>query len=99
MTGFAVRDLLRASHIKPWKDSNNFERLDPFNGLLLSPSYDAAFDGGYITFNDDGKIEFCSRLSQEDFEQIGIISKSVTQSLDSRHLAYLGYHRTSVFRG
>jgi HNH endonuclease len=42
ITGLSLTALLRASHIKPWRDSNNSERLDPFNGLLLSPSYDAA---------------------------------------------------------
>jgi putative restriction endonuclease len=44
VTGFAIVKLLRASHIKPWRDSNHAERLDPYNGLLLAPGYDAAFD-------------------------------------------------------
>ena len=43
LSGLDVTELLRASHIKPWRDSNNIERLDPYNGLLLSPAYDAAF--------------------------------------------------------
>jgi len=47
--------LLRASHIKPWKDSTNTERLDRYNGLLLNPNLDAAFDKGLISFADDGK--------------------------------------------
>ena len=46
VTGLDLPLLLRASHIKPWRDSDNRERLDPYNGLLLSPSYDAAFDWG-----------------------------------------------------
>ena len=49
ITGLDIDALLRASHIKPWRDSNNAERLDPYNGLLLSPGYDAAFDKGLIT--------------------------------------------------
>ncbi len=48
--------LLRASHIKPWRDSSNKERLDVFNGFLLTPHLDAAFDSGYITFDSSGKI-------------------------------------------
>jgi putative restriction endonuclease len=97
VTGFAEKDLLRASHIKPWSDSNNLERLDPFNGFLLSPSYDAAFDAGYITFENDGTIQFSSRLSNQAFESIGISSKCIRQKLDARHLAYLEYHRSIVF--
>jgi HNH endonuclease len=29
---------LRASHLKPWRDATNEERLDGENGLLLTPS-------------------------------------------------------------
>ncbi len=36
--------LLVASHIKPWSKSTNQERLDPYNGLLLLPNLDKAFD-------------------------------------------------------
>jgi putative restriction endonuclease len=97
VTGFAEKDLLRASHIKPWSDSNNLERLDPFNGFLLSPSYDAAFDAGYITFENDATIQYSSRLSTKAFESIGISSKSIRQKLDARHLTYLEYHRKIVF--
>jgi 5-methylcytosine-specific restriction protein A len=48
--------LLKASHIKPWRDSDNAERLDIYNGLLLIPNLDSAFDKGYISFDDGGKI-------------------------------------------
>ena len=36
---------LVASHCKPWRDSNNQERLNGDNGLLLTPSIDHLFDG------------------------------------------------------
>ena len=48
VTGLAIPELLKASHIKPWKDSTDEERLDIFNGLLLAPHLDAAFDRGFI---------------------------------------------------
>src|SRR5665811_1547849 len=48
VTGIADERFLRASHIKPWRDSTNQERLDPYNGLLLSPIYDYLFDRAYI---------------------------------------------------
>lgn len=50
-----VRFLI-ASHIKPWKDSSNNERLDENNGFLLCPHHDSVFDKGLISFSDDGKI-------------------------------------------
>ena len=53
VTKLSVAELLKASHIKPWKDcDSDAERLDVFNGLLLAPNLDAAFDLGFITFAD-----------------------------------------------
>ncbi|MEI7785143.1 MAG: HNH endonuclease signature motif containing protein [Betaproteobacteria bacterium] len=46
ITGVTDRRFLRASHIKPWVDSDNRERLDGHNGLLLSPHVDHLFDKG-----------------------------------------------------
>ena len=45
---------LRASHILPWRDANNTERLDPENGLPLVATLDALFDAGLISFDEDG---------------------------------------------
>ena len=36
----AILPMLRASHAKPWKDSDDVECGDPYNGLLLSPNLD-----------------------------------------------------------
>jgi HNH endonuclease len=72
VTAFPRIDLLVASHIKPWKASNNFERLDVFNGLLLLPNLDRAFELGYISFNEKGTIIISPTL--EHPELIGIDS-------------------------
>ena len=58
ISAFPHFDILNASHIKPWRVSDNHQRLDVFNGLLLLPNYDRLFDKGYISFDDDGKIIF-----------------------------------------
>jgi HNH endonuclease len=63
---------LRASHIKPWSASNNVERLDPYNGLLLSVGYDVAFDSLLITFDENGEIAFAPDFSIEDAKAVGI---------------------------
>ena len=52
LTGCGIQGVLRASHIKPWRDCSNSERLDVYNGLLLSPNMDTLFDKGLISFED-----------------------------------------------
>jgi hypothetical protein len=71
VTGLDIPVLPRASHIKPWRDSNNRERLDPYNGLLLSPSYDAAFDAGLIAFADDGAVVLTGQLTLSQIDRLG----------------------------
>ncbi len=103
--GCAVTDcsyspLLRASHIKPWRASNNIERLDPFNGLLLSPNLDVAFDTGYISFDKKGKIIISSALIPVDAYSLRITPKLriKTKLLSIKHQAYLEYHRAEVLK-
>jgi putative restriction endonuclease len=59
LTGITDKRLLIAGHIKPWRDSNNREKLDGENGFLLSPHVDRLFDRGWISFANQGKI-LCS---------------------------------------
>lgn len=56
ITGLDVPELLRASHAKPWADSNDVERLNVCNGLLLAAHWDAAFDAGLVTVSPDGAV-------------------------------------------
>lgn len=53
---------LIASHIKPWADSENDEKLDEDNGFLLCPNHDALFDSGYISFDENGTIMISEEL-------------------------------------
>lgn len=87
---------LIASHIKPWKDSNNQERLDGNNGLMLTPNVDKLFDKGVISFKDDGSILFC-KITPEDLVKLGIdITKNIG-NFNKEQSAYLEYHRKNVF--
>jgi putative restriction endonuclease len=95
VTGFKDTNLLVASHIKPWRTSTNAERLDPFNGLLLVPNLDKAFDAGYVTFDTAGQIQ-CSPLLTEP-DKLGI-SSGMRVALSSQHEAFMAFHRTVVFR-
>lgn len=90
-------ELLNASHIKPWAEASDRERLDPFNGFLLSPVYDKAFDQGLITFEDTGAIRISSRLVAS-IKQLAINPAAKIARISPVSAAYLQYHREQVFK-
>lgn len=96
MSSCAILPILRASHIKPWRHSTNRERLDVYNGLLLSPNMDALFDQGLISFTDDGKVIRATKLSEKDLVALGC-KPNLTIKFDRCHAVYLEYHRKKVF--
>lgn len=99
VTGLADKRHLVASHIKPWRDSSNTERLDGHNGLLLTPHIDHLFDRGYISFNDDGEMLLSRALSNEAVQAFGLLASQPTGSFTVQQKAYLAYHREKVFLG
>ena len=88
---------LKASHIKPWRDSTAEEKGDVYNGLLLIPNLDVAFDQGYISFDNSGKIIISDKLSNDDCEKLGINKNLKLKKVEDGHRAYLDYHRKNVF--
>ena len=98
VTGLAVVELLRASHIKPWaRCETDAERLDVFNGLLLAPHLDAAFDGGFITVDDTGDVVVSASLGETDRRLLGLAEPLRLHSIAGRHRPYLRYHRDHRF--
>ncbi|MDH1426766.1 HNH endonuclease [Comamonas aquatica] len=99
VTGLAVPSLLRASHIKPWaKCESDNERLDVFNGLLLAPHIDALFDGGWVSFSDQGGLLVSKELSSASRHQLGVVTEWSIKGLTPSHSMHLMYHREQVFR-
>ena len=99
ISGLAVPDLLRASHIKPWAAcENDAERLDVFNGLLLAPNLDAAFDGGFITVGDEGEILVSELLGKDAQRLLGFDQVPRLRGITDEHRRYLLWHRSRVFR-
>ena len=97
ITGLAVPELLRASHIKPWADcATDAERLDVFNGLLLAPHLDAAFDAGFITIGQDGMVIVSRTLSLEARSVLGLDMPLKIRGLDHAHERYLPLHRAKT---
>lgn len=99
VTGLAVPELLRASHIKPWaRCDSDEERLDVFNGLLLAPHLDALFDGGWVTFDQEGQLVVSASLPQAAMELLGIDMDARIHGMKSEHFQFLKLHRQMVFR-
>ncbi|MES2418024.1 MAG: HNH endonuclease [Bacteroidota bacterium] len=88
--------VLIASHIKPFIVSDESERYDSNNGILLSRNMDALFDLGYITFTDEGVIQCSERLKNEVTDFVSNYRLDNTL-LTPRRIGYLHYHRTEVF--
>ena len=99
ITGLDVPDLLRASHIKPWADCDkDAERLDVFNGLLLAPHLDAAFDSGFITVEEDGTVVISDALPPAARSALGLNGSLKLHGLHRAHERYLPWHRSRIFR-
>ena len=72
LTGITEPALLRASHIVPWSECNDAHRLDVHNGLLLSALWDAAFDKGLVSFDDEGNPLASAGLSEAARSSLGL---------------------------
>ncbi|GKW13008.1 HNH endonuclease [Pectobacterium sp. IFB5596] len=98
LTGCEHITLLKASHIKPWKDSDSLERLDVNNGLLLTPTYDTLFDKGFISFDKEGIMLVSDEI--KPFMQIVIGSKKPKNiPLSKEQEKYMAYHRNEIYKG
>lgn len=92
--------LLIASHIKPWANSNNREKIDPKNGFIFTPTYDKLFDRGFITFDEDKTLIVSPWISPMNQKRLGIYTgKKVDKlPLDDKRIKYLKYHKEFVFK-
>lgn len=96
VNGSRIKEVLIASHIVPWRESTNEERLDVDNGILLSPVYDALFDRQYISFDDSGFIILSKALSRADFSKIGVDGSEKIENLTDKNKIYLERHRKKL---
>ena len=88
--------LLVASHIKPWAKSDEHEKLDLDNGLLLCPNHDKLFDGGYITFNENGSIIISERISGNSKIFMNVRTEMKIE-VNEDNADYIKYHRNNIF--
>lgn len=89
-------EILIASHIKPWKDSNNKERLSEDNGILCLPTFDKLFDNGFISFDENGNLILSKMLKQKDIDCLNI-NINFRYVFNEKQKKFMEYHRNNVF--
>lgn len=97
VTGILDRRYLRATHIKPWKDASDREKLDGANGLLLSPHIIHLFDRGHISFADDGLLLISKHLNPYVRKAWSLERPVSPHPFRPEQRVYLDYHRAHVF--
>lgn len=87
-----ITEILISSHIVPWSESNDEERLDINNGILLSPNIDSLFDKHLISFDNDGNILISNRISFFNRKCLGL-RDDIKISINTEMKDYLQRHR------
>lgn len=99
VTGVAIPEVLRASHAKPWAEcASDAERLDVFNGFLLSANLDALFDRFLISFDEQGVLLIAPALEGVDLQPLGISPGMKLRWVNALHQSYLTLHRGRVLQ-
>jgi putative restriction endonuclease len=103
ITGINIPTMLIASHIIPWADDEE-NRLNPENGICLSPLYDKAFDKGFIGIDEDYRVVLSRELKEystrEYYQQhFGSIEhkKIILPEEHKPNLSFLEYHINNIF--
>lgn len=95
LSGVSNRRLLIASHIVPWSRSTAAQKTDHENGLLLAVGWDALFDKGFVSFDDEGRLLRSEQLDEDTIQRLGMsIEVSLPDTmLTPRRKANLAQHR------
>jgi putative restriction endonuclease len=97
VTGIEDRKLHIGAHIKEYTKSDDKEKIDEYNGLILTPNADKLFEVGLISFSNDGDILISSKLDDVVLEKLGI-KKDIKIKFKNEHNKYLEYHREFKFK-
>ena len=97
ITGVSNIKHLIASHIKPWKESNEEEKIDGFNGFLMSPHIDHLFNYGFLSFENNGNLMISKFLNPLILNQWKISEIKNVGNFRDEQKYYLDFHREKVF--
>lgn len=94
--GIQNEALLKASYSKPWKDSVDPERVDPYNGIVLCSNHDALYQNGYIAVNPSGTVQISKKITEEEYPLYGL-AKRMKIAVYSENEPFLRWHKNNVF--
>jgi putative restriction endonuclease len=95
VTSVALPQVLRASHAKAWAlCDSDAERLDVYNGFLLSANLDALFDTYLVTFDGTGTLQISELVSDVERSRLGLSNGMKLRWLDEKHQRYLEFQRS-----
>ncbi len=97
LCGIDLPELLKATHSKPWKDSTNEERLNPYNGVLLCCNHDALYTNGFIAFDGQGRLHISSLVCEEDYLKYGLKPRTKIK-IHSENKVYFKWHKRNIFK-
>lgn len=97
ITGATDAKFLIASHIKPWRMSDNQEKLDGNNGLLLSPHVDVLFDKGWMSFKDNGEVIWAASKITDPTVAYWSLTQKLAGRFNQTQKQYLDFHRDVIF--
>lgn len=97
VTKSELLNILISSHIVPWSECTDKERLDVENGILLSPNIDSLFDKHLLSFSDSGQMIVSKRLSERELQKLGV-PKDVSIKVTDGMKKYLQKHRERLLK-
>jgi len=98
ITELKYEELLIASHIKPHSLSNEEEKYDLNNALLLNATFDKLLDLGLMTFDKDSYLVFSDILPHEDIYKLRRDIVNFCLNFSEKQREYINFHRDSIFR-
>lgn len=96
LCGMDLEPVLKATYAKPWKDSSDPERLDPYNGVLLCSNHNAMYLAGLISFNANGKLQIAKKIPAEKYADYGLNEKAKIPVYPENGV-YFKWHRKNLF--
>lgn len=96
LCGIAIEEAMAASYAKPWKDSTDAERLDPYNGILLCANHAALYTAGLIAFTGGGSLRVASRIPEQLYPVYGL-AKGAKVPAAPEHAPYFRWHKRNIF--
>lgn len=96
LCGMDIDVVLKAGYAKPWKDSTDSEKINPYNGLLLCSNHEAMFTSGLISFTAGGKLHIARKIPEQRYAEHGL-KKGLKISVYPENGEFFRWHKREIF--